>query len=49
LSKDFSAKAIEGIKIPTDGINADIHAPADYRAHLIGVLAKRAVMAIAKG
>lgn len=49
LTKDFSAKAIESIKVPQDGLNTDIHAGADYRAHLIGVLAKRAVMAAAKG
>jgi carbon-monoxide dehydrogenase medium subunit len=48
LTKDFSAKAIESIKVPQDGLNTDIHAGADYRAHLIGVLAKRAVMAAAK-
>jgi carbon-monoxide dehydrogenase medium subunit len=49
LTKDFSAKAIESIKVPQDGLNTDIHAGADYRAHLIGVLAKRAVTAAAKG
>jgi carbon-monoxide dehydrogenase medium subunit len=48
LAKDFSPKAIEGIKVPADGLNSDIHAKADYRAHLIGVLARRAVAA-AKG
>ena len=26
-----------------DGLNSDIHAGAEYRAHLIGVLARRAV------
>jgi carbon-monoxide dehydrogenase medium subunit len=45
LSKDFSAKAIEGIKLPTDGLNSDIHADAVYRAHLINVMARRAVEA----
>jgi aerobic carbon-monoxide dehydrogenase medium subunit len=45
LAKDFSAKAIEGIKIPADGLNSDIHATADYRAHLVGVMARRAVAA----
>jgi carbon-monoxide dehydrogenase medium subunit len=45
LSKDFSAKAIEGIKQSADGLNSDIHADADYRAHLIGVMARRAVEA----
>lgn len=45
LSKDFSAKAIEGIKQSLDGLNSDIHADAVYRAHLIGVMARRAVEA----
>jgi carbon-monoxide dehydrogenase medium subunit len=49
LAKDFSPKAIESIKVPQDGLSSDIHAGADYRAHMIGVLAKRAVTAAAKG
>ncbi len=43
LAKDFSPKAIEGIKLAADGLNSDIHATADYRAHLVTVMAKRAV------
>jgi carbon-monoxide dehydrogenase medium subunit len=49
LARDFSPKAIESIKVPQDGLNSDIHAGADYRAHMIGVLARRAVLAAAKG
>jgi carbon-monoxide dehydrogenase medium subunit len=45
LSANFSAGAIAGIKTPADGLNSDIHASAEYRAHLIGVMAKRAVEA----
>jgi carbon-monoxide dehydrogenase medium subunit len=45
LSKDFSAKAIDGVKQSPDGLNSDIHADAVYRAHLIGVMARRAVEA----
>jgi carbon-monoxide dehydrogenase medium subunit len=45
LAKDFSAKAIESIKTPADDLNSDIHASADYRAHLVGVMARRAVAA----
>ncbi|HXV22966.1 MAG TPA: xanthine dehydrogenase family protein subunit M [Alphaproteobacteria bacterium] len=45
LSKNFSADALKGLRVPADGLNSDIHAAADYRAHLIGVLARRAVAA----
>jgi aerobic carbon-monoxide dehydrogenase medium subunit len=47
LARDFSPDALKGITIPADGLNSDIHAAADYRAHLIGVMARRAVAAIA--
>ena len=43
LAKKFAPEAIAGIGVPADDLNADIHAGADYRAHLIGVMAKRAV------
>ena len=42
LANDFSAAALEGISVLPDGLNSDIHAAADYRAHLIGVMARRA-------
>ena len=45
LTRDFSAKAIEGITISADEMNNDIHASAAYRAHVVTVLAKRAVAA----
>jgi len=45
LSADFSVKAIAGIKVPSDDLNSDMHGSADYRAHLVGVMAKRAVEA----
>ena len=45
LAADFSAKAIEGVKVPATNLNSDIHASAEYRAHLIGVMARRAVAA----
>ena len=43
LSKNFSASAIDGINISSKGFNSDIHASADYRAHIIKVMAKKAV------
>jgi len=45
LAKNFSPAALDGIAVPADGLNSDIHASAAYRAHLIGVMAKRAVAA----
>jgi len=36
---------LEGKSVAASGLNSDIHADADYRAHLIGVMAKRAVTA----
>ena len=46
LSGSFSADAIADVKVSADDLNADIHASADYRAHLIIVMAKRAVAKI---
>ncbi len=43
LAGDFSSAAIAGISVSSDGLNNDIHASPDYRAHLIGVMARRAV------
>jgi aerobic carbon-monoxide dehydrogenase medium subunit len=45
LKKRFSPKALDGLNVPADGLSSDIHGGADYRAHLIGVMAKRAVAA----
>jgi len=47
LSGNFSPAAIAGITTPADDLNADIHASAAYRAHLIWVVAKRAVAQVA--
>jgi len=43
LKKRFAPKAIEGLSVSPEGLNSDIHGSAAYRAHLIGVLAGRAV------
>jgi carbon-monoxide dehydrogenase medium subunit len=45
LKKRFSPKVLEGLSVPADGMASDIHGSAEYRAHLIGVLARRAVAA----
>ena len=45
LSANFSASALDGVSVPASGLNSDIHADAEYRAHLIGVMARRAVAA----
>ena len=43
LKTRFNAKSLDGLSVPADGLNGDIHASPEYRAHLIGVMAKRAV------
>ncbi|WP_225785007.1 xanthine dehydrogenase family protein subunit M [Xenophilus sp. Marseille-Q4582] len=43
LSNSFTPEAAAGVAIDDSGLNSDLHATAAYRAHLIGVLAQRAV------
>ncbi|WP_119391131.1 FAD binding domain-containing protein [Taklimakanibacter lacteus] len=45
LQAKFSADAIAGIQVKAKGLNSDIHASPEYRAHLVNVLARRAVAA----
>jgi len=45
LSRSFTPDAIKDIQQPQDGLNSDIHASAEYRAHLVNVMARRAVAA----
>lgn len=45
LNSNFAASALDGIAVDAGELNSDIHASAEYRANLIGVIAKRAVAA----
>jgi carbon-monoxide dehydrogenase medium subunit len=45
LSASWSVAAARGVKVNASDLNADLHASAEYRAHLIPVLASRAVVA----
>jgi carbon-monoxide dehydrogenase medium subunit len=45
LNAKFAPESCDGAVIPADGLNSDLHGSAEYRAHLIGVLTKRAVAA----
>ena len=45
LAKSFTPDAIKDIVQAEDGLNSDIHASAEYRAHLVNVMARRAVAA----
>ncbi|MFT3986479.1 FAD binding domain-containing protein [Aestuariivirga sp.] len=43
LAKSFKSSALDGVQVKARGLNSDMHASAEYRAHLIGVMARRAV------
>lgn len=45
LSSDFSVAALDGVTVSPDGLNTDLYASPEYRAHLIKVMAARAVTA----
>ena len=45
LAKKFSGDSLAGISVKAKGLNKDMHASAEYRAHLINVMARRAVAA----
>ena len=43
LTAKFHPKGLDGLTFPAEGLNTDIHADAEYRAHLIMVMTRRAV------
>ncbi len=43
LTADFSATALDGLSVSADGMIADLHGSAEYRANLVKVLTARAV------
>ncbi len=45
LTKSFTPDAVANVKVSPSGLNGDIHASPEYRAHLVTVMAKRAVAA----
>lgn len=45
LNQSFSVAALDGLSVDATDLNSDLHASAEYRAHLVGVMAARAVKA----
>ncbi len=45
LGRDFSADAVAGLSVPAEGMIGDLHGTPEYRAHLVGVMTRRAVAA----
>lgn len=48
LAKGWSAQSLSGITVDAGQMNSDIHADAAFRAHLVGVMARRAVAKASK-
>ena len=49
LAEKFSPEVLANFRVPSEGLNSDIHGDADFRAHLTSVLARRAVAKILAG
>jgi carbon-monoxide dehydrogenase medium subunit len=48
LAENFTPEAIRAAAVSPDGLNSDLHGSAAYRAHLVNVMARRAVEAAMK-
>jgi carbon-monoxide dehydrogenase medium subunit len=47
LNAKWAPESCDGVTVSADGLNSDLHGSAEYRAHLIPVMAKRAVASAA--
>ena len=47
LERSFTPGTVAEVEVPHEGLNSDIHASDEYRAHLVRVMAGRAVAALA--
>ena len=47
LARKFAPESLEGLGVESDDLNGDLHASPEYRAHLVQVMARRAVARIA--
>lgn len=45
LERSFTPDALAGVTVNAKGLNSDMHGSAEYRAHLVNVMARRAVAA----
>lgn len=45
LLSGWSTTSLDGLRVDAEPLNTDLHASADFRAHLVGVLARRGVAA----
>lgn len=43
LGQELNPAAVDAVEVPEAGFNSDLHASAEYRAHLVKVMAKRAI------
>ena len=43
LTKNYNPEDIKNIRVPEEDLASDIHASAEYRAHLINVMTRRAI------